>query len=138
MCGAVICTIALLLVSYDRPNGAQAKSHMKAEYWEKEGPNDCRVTLYADIYDPDGDVPSVEIYWDGKPLFAGRLTTSAMQLDVVTPLVVIHTNPGSHLLEVRSGGDALKQAVDLGESQNQNYLLFGRDREGKSTLLQGE
>ncbi len=108
-------------------------------YSEPDGPRNCKVIIYTAAYESDdGEVPSIELHWDGKKLYGGELPTfppSEFTGGWVHRLIEITTNPGSHVLEVWHGDLYQKEDVVLDEEEEQYYWLIEYDHNGQEILI---
>jgi hypothetical protein len=102
---------------------------------DKSGSNGAIVVIYSPTYvtyasPPDG----VEILWDGEQVFEGAIPSQSYAC-WPTELLQIHTNPGTHLLEVKHADRSQREKVQLSADGRAFYEVFSVDRSGKNTLI---
>ena len=105
------------------------------QHSDKKGPLDCHVTVYAPVYGSSDTRPSVEVYWDAREVFSGRIPSGGSGPPMPLTLIEITTSHGSHVLEVRSGDSHQKQDIKLREKEDRHYKILGGEG-GKGLLIE--
>jgi len=83
------------------------------------------VTVFSPA---SADRPAVKIFWDGQPVFDGKLPPNTSGMDgAQVDLQEIRTSPGRHVLEVRHAGQSETQSPILIDGQIHYYYLFGHE-----------
>lgn len=93
----------------------------------KEGGATCQVVVYSPPYGKNArpaDLMTIE--WDRATLFDGILPENETSGDgMPVRLLEIHTDPGLHVLKVRSRGVSSVLEVDLRRGEMRGIRLFG-------------
>jgi hypothetical protein len=118
--------VALILLSLAGSTLTGCNSDWKPiEYFDPGGSNTCLVEIESGGYDKNDSPPVVEIIWDSRILFSGKLPAiKSSESGMPITLFYIHTNQGPHALLVKSGNDSQQVDLDLKDGQRKSFLLF--------------
>jgi hypothetical protein len=106
------------------------------EYNDNGGPGSSWVFVYSPAYDGGTSRPVVEVIWDGKTLFSGKLPlASGRMTGMPNTLIQIETNPGPHTIEVICGEESQKIEFRVEDGHDHSFRIFGLDKEQKNQLL---